>query len=246
MKEKLEVIRKKALPWNGESAVAFYLEAHPSFPYREQFTKLFIEAYHAYLAGYPRASIVIAGEALLRAIYDQIIRLVATSRSITILITGGRSTSFGNETPLDALNQLGDKSSFYKAVKTLQGLNIYSSDTINQMFVVKELRNRAVHSDLPILDDWDLDELRTPEKLQEILLDPNFDFLEGYRFLRKDNSDWFRIDLQKYRCVSLKPLGWEDRFASIQYLLVLEVISKMKDSLELDNVLDKTECNSKY
>lgn len=100
------------------------------------------------------------------------------------------------------------------------------------MFVVKELRNRAVHSDFLILDDWNPDEPKPPEKLQEILFDQNFEFPEGYRFLiRKVNSDWFKIDLRKYRCGSLKPLGWEDRFAAIQYLLVLEVISKMKDSL---------------
>ena len=75
MEETLETIRRKALPWDGEAVVAFYLNADPLFPYREQFAKLFLEAYHAYLAGCPRASIVIAGEALLRAIIEAISKM---------------------------------------------------------------------------------------------------------------------------------------------------------------------------
>lgn len=231
----MEVIRREALPWNGECVVKFYLESHPSFPYREEFIKLFIEAYHSYLAGCPHASIIIAGEALLRAIYDKIIRLIATDHNITILKNKGHSISIGNETPLDVLNQLADKFSFYEAIRTLEKLNIYSPATINHMFVVKELRNRAAHNNFPLLDDWDPDEPRSPEQIRKILIEPNFEFPEGYRFLpRKDSSDWFTIDLRKYKCGSLKSLWWEDRFAAIQYLLVLEVISEMKDALESD------------
>ncbi|MEP0873297.1 hypothetical protein NDA01_26405 [Trichocoleus desertorum AS-A10] len=231
MEQDREEIYKKALPWDGKSAVDFYLKSHPCFPYREQFAKLFSEAYRAYLAGCPRASIITAGEALLRAIYDEIISLVACGYNITIPKSKGRSVSIKADAPRDTLFQLADECSFNEAIKALQHLNIYSQELINRIFVVKELRNKATHGEFPVLDIWDPDEPRPRDEFLKIFLNPEFEFPEGYRFRSRSNSsDWFTFDPRKYKCGSLKPLDWESRFAAIQYLLVLEVITEMRDT----------------
>ncbi|PSB21211.1 hypothetical protein C7B65_04580 [Phormidesmis priestleyi ULC007] len=235
MQENLETVRREILPWAGDSVVAFYLETHPSFPYKEQFAKLFVEAYHAYLSGCSRASIIVAGEALLRAIYDQIICLVAKGYSVEIFKARGRSIHLEEGTSVATLHQLTDECSFHAAIKALGQLNIYSQDLINKMRVVKDLRNRATHGDFPLFDEWDPDDPRPREQLRQILSDQDFEFPEGYRFLLdRDGADWFTIDLREYKCRSLKSLGTADRFAVIQYLLVLEIISKLKDASTLN------------
>ena len=97
------------------------------------------------------------------------------------------------------------------------------------MFVIKELRNRAAHGDLPFLDDWDPDDPRPPEQLKKILLDDAFEFPEGYRFIpSKQGAKRFTFDLREYKCGSFKLLSWEARFAAIQYLLVLKLITKLR------------------
>jgi len=68
--------RREALPWSGLAVVNFYLHAREPFSYGEDFVHLALEAYRAYVAGCPRAAIIISGEALLRATYHKIAKLV--------------------------------------------------------------------------------------------------------------------------------------------------------------------------
>ena len=224
--------RREALPWDGDSVVEFFLEAHPSFLYREQFAQLFIEAYHAFLAGCPRASIIVAGEALLRAIYDQIIRHVQNGDSIVV---GDRRSPrpLTRETSTEKLFRLTDEVNFCQAINALEETKAYPDNVISCMRVIKNLRNAAAHGEMPLLDQWDPDDPRPPEELKKILCTRDFEFPEGYRFLlSKQQKEWFTFDLRKYKCKSLKSLDTDERFAAIQYLLVLEVLEKMRASTE--------------
>jgi hypothetical protein len=232
MKDSQETIRRQALPWDGEPVVQFYLKTHPAFPYREQFRQLFREAYHTYLAACPRASIIVAGEALLRAIYDCTIQLLASGANVTIRRGRRQALPLDNATPIDVLYHLTDELTFFDAIQVLQKSKVYPNDLINLMFVVKDLRNRAAHGDLPVLDDWDPDDPRPSEQFIKMLSDDTFEFPEGYRFIPSTHgAEWFTFDLRKYKCGSFKPLAWEERFAAMQYLLVLEVITKLKDCM---------------
>ena len=228
MDESQEKIRRQALPWDGDSVVQFYLEGHPSFPYREQFIQLFLEAYRSYLAGCPRASIIVAGEALLRATYDRLIQLRRTGRQLSIRRTR-RPIPLNDQTPVDVLYTLTDEVSFCEAIRSVDEAAVYPEHVIKLLFAVKDLRNRAAHGELPLLDEWDPDDPRPPERLEELLWSGTFEFPEGYRFIpSKNGSEWFTFDLRNYKCGSLKPLRFEDRFAAIQYLLVLEAIARMR------------------
>jgi hypothetical protein len=218
---------RQALPWDGDSVVQFYLDAHPTFPYRERFAQLFIEAYHAFLAGCPRASMVISGEALLRAIYERIIQWISTGNKLTVS-RSRRPLSLEAGTPTDVLFGLADELSFCQAIDALKETKAFSEDDIHLMLVVKDLRNAAAHRELPILDEWDPKDPRPSEELTEMLWNDSQPS-EGYRFIpSRQRSDWFAFDPRKYKCGSLRPLSVEDRFAAIQYLLVLESVAKMR------------------
>jgi hypothetical protein len=221
-------VRRQALPSDGDSVVQSFLEAHPSFPYREHFAQLLVEAHRAFLAGCPRASIIVAGEALLRAIYDGIVQHIRVGNTITIS-RGRRQVLLAADSAADLLFGLADDVSFCQAIDALKEAQAYSDDLIHQMFVVKDLRNNAAHGEFPILDEWDPDDPRPPEQIEELRWNPDFEFPEGYRFIpSKQRSEWFTLDLRNYNCNSLKPLAIEDRFAAIQYLLVLTALARMR------------------
>jgi hypothetical protein len=229
MQEAHTEICRKALPWDGDSVIQFFLETHPSFPYRDQFVQLFLEAYHAFLAGCPRASIIVGGEALLRAIYDRIVQHVQKTGNSLTVPRGRRPLSQSADNATEVLFALTDELSFCQAVEVLKKTNDYSSDVISLMLVIKDLRNKAVHGDLPILHEWDPDDPRPNEQMQEILFKQDFEFPEGYRFIpSKQRPEWFTFDLRKYKCGSLKQLSTEDRFAAIQYLLVVQALASMR------------------
>lgn len=236
MNDTRETTRREALPWQGDTVVQFYLGAHSSFPYREQFVSLIHEAYHAFLAGCPRASIIVAGEALLRAIYDKIIRLAQEGHEFEIPRRRRANLRIGRDASPDILFELTDQVSFCEAVKLLQDSDQFATDLITLLYVVKSLRNDAAHGNLPLLDDqWDPDDPRPAEKLEELLWAETFEFPEGYRFVPSSvptlpPKSWFTVDLRKYTCGSLKSLSFEEQFAAIQYLLVLEALTKLSDT----------------
>ncbi len=185
-------------------------------------------AYHSYLGACPRASIIVAGEALLRTIYDCIIQLCASGANVTVSRNRRAAISLGDATPADARWRLTDELTFYEAIQALQKFGVYPNDLINHMLVVQCLRNCAAHGDLPLLDDWDPDDPRPLGELMEILQDRTYDFPEGYSFISsKDGSKQFKFDLRKYKCGSLKPLQPDDRFAVIQQAVVLDVIARI-------------------
>lgn len=222
MDDDSKALLREALPWNGEPVVDFYVKAHPSFPFREQFVQLLFEAYHAYLARCPRASIIVAGEALLRAVYDRIVEL-STQGKITL--------PKGKRTPLNLegvaqLYKLADVLSYCQALEVLKKSGVYPQDLVDQLFVIKDLRNCAAHGDLPLLDYWDPDDPR-PEGIFAQLLRGEIEIPEGYRFWLKNRRNWFAFDCREHKCGSLRHLSPEDRLAAIQYLLVVNAISKL-------------------
>ena len=228
MQDTQETIRRQALPWNGEPVVQFYLKAHAAFPYRGQFLQLFREAYLTFVAACPRASIIVAGEALRRVIYDCIIQRLAGGTPVVRLSSDREPLRLNSATSAEGLSHLAEALTFHEAIQVLQKSNVYSPELIKLMFIVKELQHRAAHDDFPVLDLWEPDEPSSDEEFMHMLSDNTFAFPEGYRFIpSKQGREWFTFDLRKYKCGSLKPLAWEERLAAIQYLLVLEVIDKL-------------------
>jgi len=60
------------------------------------------------------------------------------------------------------------------------------------------------------------------------LLRGEIGFPEGYRFIPfRNGTQWFNFDCREYPCGPLKDLSPEDRFAAIQYLLVVDAVSKL-------------------
>ncbi len=225
--------RAKALPWRGSSVVEFYLSAHPSFPYRMQFISLIKEAHDSFIAGCPRASVIVAGEALLRAIYDKIIRLANEGHEFEIPRRRRANLKIQRGVDTGILFELTDHVSFSEAVKLLADSGLFENDFITILYVIKSLRNDAVHGDFPFLDTkWDPDDPRPAEQRRELLFSQTFEFPEGYRFIPSRvptlaANSWFTIDLRKYRCGSLKSLAFEEQFAAIQYMLVLDALEKL-------------------
>ena len=230
MKNKLAIKRREIYPWDGDTLVDILKRAHPNFPYKDQFAELFLEAYHAYEAGCPHASIITAGEAFLRIVYDRIIHLLSDGKEIKIS-KGKRLQTFNADSPIEVIFNLTDEMTFCEAIYGMKNANIFAKELIDKMFVIKDLRNRATHGELPLLDDWDPDESdRDWDETWKIITKGEKKFPEGYRFIgRKGSSEWNHIDIKKYQCNSLKPLPYKDRFAVIQMLLVIEVITEMSD-----------------
>ncbi len=64
--------------------------------HRDDFVKLFSEAYRAYLGGCPRASIIVAGESLLRAVFARIeSEVVQSGTPLAVRVRGGRKKTVG-------------------------------------------------------------------------------------------------------------------------------------------------------
>lgn len=215
------VAREKVLPWNGEVVVDFYIKAHPSFLYREQLLEMLLEAHRAYLAGCPRASIIMAGEALLRVVYDRLAELTIKQGKTEAKVRG-KVIAFEDT---ESLFKMADSLTFCDALKMLKRYSVYPEELIDQMFAVKDLRNSAAHSNLPLLDYWDPDDPRSEADLKK-LLRGEMEIPEGYRFLQREGR-WFKFDCRRYRCGSLRYLSPADRLAVIQYLLVEDAISKL-------------------
>ena len=79
-------LRRQVLPWQGQTVVRMYVAARP-LPYSTTFASLILEAYHSFLAGCPHASIITSGEALLRAIYSEIVKRLVQQGEIKLANT---------------------------------------------------------------------------------------------------------------------------------------------------------------
>jgi hypothetical protein len=211
-------IRREALPWPGDNIVDTYLKLHPNFKFREQFIQLLLESYHAFLAGCPRASIIVGGEALLRFVYDRVICFIGDGGMIKL--KAGLALNKDTD-PWDIDDQL----SFCDALSALKQTGLYSNEIIDRAYAVKELRNCAAHGELPVLSDWDPDDPRSDEGFVKMLDSEDYKFPEAYQFFRRDSRvKPVRLDMRNYAPSTLRSMGWEDRFAGIQFLLVMDII----------------------
>jgi hypothetical protein len=244
MNDSKKTVLEEALP----SASAIIVEA--MIPevwlsvHRDDFVTLFLESYRAYLSGCPRASIIVAGECLLRAVFARIESEIVLRRAPLSVGTGKKKKTISIY--FDAINV--DLLSFCEALDLLKQNQLLSDSALDIAYTVKELRNRTAHGQLPLLDNWDSDEPRVPgsPEHKRMLWDESFAFPEGYRFIPskdKKKGNWFTFDCRKHHCGSLKRLGVEERFAAIQYSLVVDALLRMfKESIRPgDRVRKKTQ-----
>ena len=219
-------VRKAALPWNGQAAIDVYLQTHKDFAYGDKFLQLLAESYHSYVAGCARASIILSGEALLRLLYDRMIWSLKYKGPLTFAKGKQKKVIISEKT--QTLFKLEEDYTYNEVIEILEQNKIFAVDLTSQMRVIKDLRNRAAHSDFPVLNDWDPDEPRGTEKIKEIWSDPSFQFPEAYQFIanRKGRKS-IKIDLRKHNCGSFRELSYELRFAAIQYLLLIDLMKKI-------------------
>jgi hypothetical protein len=215
-----EEVRAKALPWPGDNVVDGYLMLHPDLKYREQCIQLLLEAYHAFLAGSNRASIIVAGEALLRLVYDRIVCFVGNGHKIRFYKEDRTLTILDqNKDPLT----LCDRLTFCDALQALKQTNLYPPEMIDKAYAVKDLRNLAAHGELPVLSEWDPDEPRNDEEFKKMFSSESYEFPEAYQFWRGNPRRLVRLNMREYAPATFRSIGWEDRFAGIQFLLVVDV-----------------------
>lgn len=105
---------------------------------------------------------------------------------------------------MELLFPLADHLSVYEATKLAKDYNSFASDHITRLYIVKSIRNAAVHGDLPVLDQWDPDNPRPKEQRRSMLFGEAFEFPEGYRVIPKivfklGPDDWCQFDLRKYK-----------------------------------------------
>ena len=86
MRHDVRSVRERAVPWDPEPLVGFYHHSHPLFSFREEVLKLMLNAHRLFVLGFPNASMLMAGEGLLRVIYDR----------IAVLITQRGRVHYGN------------------------------------------------------------------------------------------------------------------------------------------------------
>ena len=139
MGDEVLTIRKKAIDFDRHQIIQTYLKIEDGM-IREEFVNLIDEAHKCFISGCPRASIVMSGETLLRAILYKI----ETIKSKIAISKKDEEALMSN--------------SFSKAILVLKKNNVYSDDIIKKMMIIKGLRNIAVHGTLPLLNEWDPDE----------------------------------------------------------------------------------------
>lgn len=219
MSNDLVSARANAIRFDRDLIVDLYVNAHPSFPHRDEFLQLIEEAHRTFLGGCPRASMITAGEALLRVIYVKLVQIAAQRNGLTYSDTTGRSISLG----ADDLQEPDDELGFCNALEALKQNRRYKQAVTNRLYIIKELRNRAAHGQFPVLDYWDPDDPRSKEEFVK-MLHGEVEIPEGYRFKFKGRRSWVTFNCREHACGSLKPLPWLDRYAAIQLAFVLETI----------------------
>ncbi len=214
-----------ALPWPSELLSAAVVPDVGHSRYVSHFAELFVEAHHAYLSGCPRASIIVAGEALLRAAFARIESEVVQRGPLTVQNRRGKTKTVGTAFELA---ELPDNLSFAEALDLLKQNRIIPDRTLDVAYTVKDLRNHSAHGQFPLLDEWDPDSPRPLSERNRMLFDDSFVFPEGYRLVpSKQRDTWFTFDCRRYHCGSLKKLGVEEQYAAIQFCLVAEALLGM-------------------
>jgi hypothetical protein len=194
-----------------------WLSAH-----RDAFLRLFLEAYRAYKSGCPRASIIMAGESLLRAVFARIeAEVIQQGAPLTVRLRNGKAKTVGQSFDDAAIL---DELTFCDALDLSRQNHILSEPVLDIAYTVKDLRNRAVHGQLPLLDDWDPDDPRPRVEFEQMRWDRSLTIPEGYRFIPCQKRGWFSFDCRRQRCSSLKGLTVEQRYAAIQYCLVTDAV----------------------
>lgn len=199
--------------------------------YRDDFLKLFLEAYRAYLSDSPRASIIVAGESLLRVLFARIeSEIVQRAMPLSLQVKGRRAKTAAMDFEV---TDLAEYLTFCEAIDLLKQNNLLPAPVLDIAYTVKDLRNRAAHGQFPLLDDWDPDDPRPPDSLEykRLLRGESITSLEGYRFISsRRRGTWFTFDCRMHYCGSIKQLGIEGRYAAIQYCLVTEVLLQVFNS----------------
>ena len=220
--------REQAVPWDTSTLEAFYEHSHPLFRYREEVLKFASEAHKLFVLGFHMPSMIMSGEALLRAIYDRIVVLVTTRGKVSYKNVNGhplviRAPDIG-ESPWGWDERL----TFHNAIWVLKRSRVYPRFLTDRMFVIKELRNRAIHGQLPLLDYYDPDDPRPKEDFIK-LLKGDIEIPEGYRFIMpiKDHKEWVTFACRDHGIGTLAGLSFEDRYAAIQYVFTIETIAGM-------------------
>ncbi|MCW2279236.1 hypothetical protein [Heliophilum fasciatum] len=203
-------IRRNAFKVDATHIIQAYLKTEGSL-FRDQFIELIQEAYLSYVVGCSRASIITSGEALLRLLLhkiDDIFSYIRISDKEAIEI----------------------KKYHYATVINVLSLNkVYPSYIIQQMRNVKDLRNIAAHGEYPVLIPWDPDDGRDVDEIIK-LFKGEIKIPEAYVFHLNNVNNGKKpkrkvgFDTRKYSC-SFKNMRYQDRYAAIQYLFVIEIMS---------------------
>jgi hypothetical protein len=188
-----------------------------------------VEAYKAFLGGCPRVSIIVSGESLLRAVFAKIeSEVIQKGTPLTVRNRQGKSKTVGAGIELAELQDL----SFCESLDLLKQNRTVPEATLDVAYTVKDLRNHAAHGQFPLLDQWDpLFPRPLSERnalIESAIRNEEYVAPEGYRFVpSKQRKTWFTFDCRRYHCGSLKSLGVEERYAAIQYCLVVDALLGM-------------------
>src|SRR5205814_8908757 len=109
---------------------------------------------------------------------------IGTGRTIEVHRHGKLILRLDRETDLNVPGALEDQLPFCDALKALRRTNVYSRETIDKAYVVKDLRNFAAHGELPDLVEWYPDEPQNDEEFKKIF-DQSYKFPEAYQFWRQ-------------------------------------------------------------
>lgn len=208
MEDEVLMIREKAIDHDRKQIIQTYLKIQDKMV-GEEFVELVHEAFHCFINGCPRASILMSGETLLRTI---LYKIDSFKSQINV--------SMEEEKALMSKH-------FSTAIYVLRKNNVYPSDIIEKMKIIKELRNIAVHGSFPVLVDWDPDDGKRNRDERMQLYKNLIEIPEGYKFNLKLQGKKVPVtfDLRKYKCNSLKGICFSDKYAVIQFLLLVHVIS---------------------
>jgi hypothetical protein len=223
-----EHYRREAIPRTGDAVVAFFLQSHSRFLYRDQFIELVREATLAFVAGCPRASIIVAGEALLRAICDTIVRSAASGLE-GVLRVNGKNVAISPNVEDDRMHELLE-ANFSGLIQVLEKSGLFDAGVTSKLRAVCYLRNCAAHGDLPLLTEWDPQDHRSGGALAEALWSDQFEFPEGYRFLNAKSNETISFDCTEYECNTLRSLSAAERLAAIQLHLLLRSLRDLSQT----------------
>lgn len=171
---------------------------------------------------------IMSGEGLLRAIYDRIIVLVSRRRrKVRYGNINGRPLELRARDIGEAPQDWNDRLNFNEAIWVLRKSRVYGKSVTDRMWVIKELRNRATHGQLPLLDYYDPDDPRPQHELKK-LITGEIEIPEGYSFRPfKQRRQMVTFACRDHGTGTLKGLSTEDKFAAIQFILSVETIKEM-------------------